>query len=272
MKNTEEILELNQRQKEFYNDTKKSKVNFATRLWGNFRNGILNDFRQNFDLKEKVYIEHKKWIGDLSNKKILDLGCLRGNHLSIYMAQNAKEYIGIDLSDVAINALQTKIEKNNCKNASAIAIDFLSPEFEHKNFDLIYAYGVLHHFENFDVLISKLNEKLSPNGLIISYDPLETSIPIKVLRSLYRPFQNDKDWEWPFTKKILQKIKDNFEVIEIRGILGKSKYGVLLNLIPLNKSYKSNKINKMVAKDWNITNIDEVHSCMHTTMLLQKKQ
>lgn len=271
VKDTQEILEINQRQKEFYNSTEKAKKNFASTIWSNLRNGVLNDFRTKFDIRDRVYDEHKIWLGDLSDKKILDLGCLRGNSLSLYMAENAKEYIGIDLSDVAIASLQKNLEKNNCQNASAIAVDFLSPEFHQTNFDIIYAYGVLHHFENFDLLVDKLKEKLSAKGVIISYDPLETSLPIKVLRSMYRPFQSDKDWEWPFTKKTIDNIKRNFEVEEIRGILGSSKYGILINLLPLNKAYKTRVISKMVEKDWNLTKPEEVYSCMHTTMMLRKK-
>jgi hypothetical protein len=29
---------------------------------------------------------------------------------------------------------------------------------------------------------------LAANGTIISYDPLKTSLPIKILRTIYRPF------------------------------------------------------------------------------------
>ena len=270
MKSTEDILEINKRQKEFYNSDSKAKTNFASTLWFKFRNGVLNDFRSKFDIKDRVYDEHKVWLGDLSNKKVLDLGCLRGNALSIYMAKNAEEYIGIDLSDVAIASLQKRIENDNCPNAQAIAVDFLSPEFHQTNFDIIYAYGVLHHFENFDLLVSKLQEKLSTNGIIISYDPLETSFPVKVLRTLYRPFQSDKDWEWPFTKSVLNKINTNFKIEKMRGVLGKSKYGILMNLLPLNDNYKSRVISKMVEKDWNCSNLQDIYPCMHTTMLLRK--
>lgn len=107
----------------------------------------------------------------------------------MYLAENAKEYLGIDLSDVAIEKLNARLEK--FPNAKAKAVDFLSDEFTADNFDLIYAYGVLHHFENTRILIDQLNEKLTVGGEIISYDPLETSLPIKILRILYRPFQSD---------------------------------------------------------------------------------
>ncbi|MEC5167200.1 2-polyprenyl-3-methyl-5-hydroxy-6-metoxy-1,4-benzoquinol methylase [Flavobacterium sp. PL11] len=270
MKNTQQILEINKRQKDFYNSSQKAKKNFISTIWSNLRNGILNDFRSKFDIKNRVHEQHKIWLGDLRNKKILDLGCLRGNYLSIYMAQNAKEYIGIDLSDVAIASLVQDLKKHDCKNVRGIAIDFLSPEFHDTDFDIIYAYGVLHHFENFDLLISKLNEKLNNNGIIISYDPLDTSLPIQLLRTLYRPFQSDKDWEWPFTKKTIQKISENFKIEDIRGLLGMSKYGVAFNLLPLSTSFKVKKISAMIEKDWNILKLDQIYSCMHVTMLLRK--
>ena len=268
--NTEKILEVNKRQKEFYNSTKKSKKNLPSRIWSGFRNGVLNKFRQQFDITGRVYSQHKIWLGDLSQKKILDLGCLRGNALSIYMAKSAKEYIGIDLSDVAISDLNKRLSTEKCNNAKGVAIDFLSPEFTDTNFDIIYAYGVLHHFEDFEVLISKLNEKLKSGGEIISYDPLETSFPIKTLRAIYRPFQSDKDWEWPFKKSTLKKIDKNFEIVEKNGILGKSKYGVFINMLPIKKSAKERIIKNLVEKDWNLENLSDSYACMHITMLLKK--
>lgn len=268
---TQEILETNQRQKNFYNSTGKGKYNLPTKIWSGIRNGLLSKFRSQFGIKNKVYSQHKIWLGDLTNKKVLDLGCLRGNALSLYIAQNSKEYIGIDLSDIAISDLSKKLQKEGCKNSKAIAIDFLSPNFKETNFDIIYAYGVLHHFEDFDILINKLKEKLSQKGKIISYDPLQTSVPVKTIRAIYRPFQTDRDWEWPFNKKTLEKIENNFKILDKKGILGKSKYSVLLNLIPIGKSFKEKIIKKQIEKDWNLKDIKDAYSCMHITLLLENK-
>lgn len=270
-KTVQKILDTNQRQKDFYNSNNKDKQNLPSRIWSGIRNGMLSNFRNQFDIKNKVYSQHKIWLGDLTDKKILDLGCLRGNALSIYIAKNSKEYIGIDLSDVAISDLNKKLKKENCKNSKAIAVDFLSPDFKETDFDIIYAYGVLHHFEDFDILINKLKEKLNHKGKIISYDPLQTSFPIKIIRAIYRPFQSDKDWEWPFNKKTLQKIKNNFKILDKKGILGKSKYFVLLNLIPFSKSSKEKIIKKYIDKDWNLKDIKDSYSCMHITLFLENK-
>lgn len=271
-KKLDEILKANDRQKEFYNSTQQAKKSLPTKIWFGVRNKLLDSFRGDFQIKNRVYEEHKNWLGDISEKKILDLGCLRGNALSIYMAKNAGKYIGIDLSDTAIKDLKIKLKKKEAINAEAIAVDFLSPDFREKNFDIIYAYGVLHHFEDFDILLARLKEKLAPKGAVISYDPLETSTPIKLLRKIYRPFQSDKDWEWPFTKETLQKIERNFKIAEIRGILGKSKYGLLLNLLPLNAAYKDRTIKKLIEDDWYANDLENVYDCMHITMLFHKSR
>src|SRR5690606_38521655 len=265
------ILETNKRQKEFYNSTEKKKKNLPTQIWSSVRNGILSDYRKNYDLKNRVYDEHKVWLGDLKDKKVLDLGCLRGNALSLYLAENAKQYIGIDLSDNAIADLQIKLDNANCKNAKAVAVDFLSPEFAERDFDVIYAYGVLHHFEDFNILVNTLNEKLAEGGIIISYDPLQTSLPIKVFRNMYRPFQSDKDGEWPFSQQTLKQLDSAFNILEKRGILGRSKYGSPLNFLPISKNYKERKVQAMIEKDWGAKSWKDIHSCMHLTLKLQKK-
>ena len=218
-----------------------------------------------------MYDLHKSWMGDLSSKKVLDLGCLRGNALSLYIAKNARHYIGIDLSDVATAELQHKLDAQNSPNAQALAVDFLSDDFAEKDFDIIYAFGVLHHFENFDLLMNRLVEKLKPGGVVISFDPLETSPPVRLMRRLYRPFQQDKDWEWPFSSKSFSHLERYFEIEELRGVLGKSKYGLLLHVLPLGEQFKGKRIRKMIEADWRTQSPKEVLNCMQVTMKLKVK-
>lgn len=268
MKTTKAILETNKKQKEFYNNIKQ---NFFTKIWAKFRNGILNKIKKNIGVNDQAYVLHKQWFGDLSNKKVLDLGCFAGNYWSTYLAEHSKQYIGIDLSDVAIAKLNERLHK--FPNAKAEAVDFLSDEFAEKDFDLIYAYGVLHHFENTNILIDKLNEKLAKNGEIISYDPLETSLPIKIIRTIYRPFQSDSEWEWPFTKKTFYKFQQAFDIVERRGILGKSKWIALLNIAPISEEKKKQTGKRWHNEDWGNSKTSDtvLFSCMHLTMLMKKK-
>ncbi|HOD10490.1 MAG TPA: class I SAM-dependent methyltransferase [Flavobacterium sp.] len=268
MRTQEEIIEINKKQKEFYNHKKK---NLPTRIWSFVREKTLKKIRKDIGVLNQSYDLHKVWFGDVSNKKVLDLGCFAGNYWSLYLAENSKQYIGLDLSDLAIEKLNKRIDK--FPNAKAVAADFLSADFAEKDFDIIYAYGVLHHFQNPDVLIAKLNEKLAPNGTIISYDPLETSLPIKFIRVLYRPFQSDKDWEWPFSRKTYYKFHNTFKVIERHGVLGQAKWYFLINLLPISDEKKQAIGKKWHKKDWDLSATSDSHlfKCMQLTMLMQKK-
>jgi 2-polyprenyl-3-methyl-5-hydroxy-6-metoxy-1,4-benzoquinol methylase len=257
--------EINKRQQEFYD--LKSK-NIPTRIWSYFRNGTLNKIKKEIGIEEDVYQLHRKWFGDLSHKKVLDLGCYKGNRLSNYLARQSKSYLGIDLSETGIDFSKKRIK--DLPNARAEVYDFLSEDFKETGFDLIYAYGVLHHFKNSSELISKLNEKLLAGGHIISHDPLQTSIPIKFIRNLYRPFQSDKDWEWPFSKETYYEFEKSFELIDRRAVFGKTKWLPFLFFLTEEKKIKRGK--RWHKVDWEKSRISDQYmfKCMHLSMNLKK--
>lgn len=265
---SENRLELNKRQQEFYDRKKK---NLPTRIWSYFRNGLLNRIKKELGVERDIYDLHKAWFGDLTDKKVLDLGCYMGNSLSMYLAENSKSYLGIDLSEKGIQHLRRRLE--NVPKAKAEVMDFLSEEFKEKDFDLIYAYGVLHHFKDVDELIKRLQEKLKPRGIIVSHDPLQTSLPIKIIRMVYRPFQSDKEWEWPFSKRTYYKFEKAFEIKERRGVFAKTKYTALLNLVPVNEEKKMAKARSWHLKDWEQSAISDSYmfNCMHLSMLMRNK-
>ena len=258
----------NKRQQEFYD---KKRKNLPTRIWSYFRNGLLNRIKKEVGVEKDVYQLHRTWFGNLSNKKVLDLGCYEGNSLSMYLAQNSGSYLGIDLSPKGIKNLSRRLK--DIPEARAEVMDFLSEEFVENDFDLIYAYGVLHHFKDVDGLIEKLQEKLAPSGKIISHDPLQTSLPLKVARKIYRPFQSDKDWEWPFSKHTYYKFNQAFSIKERRAVLGKTKWLPLMNLLPGSHRQKLEKARDWHREDWekSALNDDYMFSCMHLSMLMQKK-
>lgn len=266
--NTKDRITVNQRQQEFYD---KKKKNLPTRLWSYFRNGLLNRIKKGIGIEDDIYELHRSWFGDLSKKKVLDLGCYAGNSLSIFLAQNSGEYLGIDLSPMGIESLAGRL--SDIKGARAEVMDFLSDKFTEKDFDLIYAYGVLHHFKDVDNLILKLEEKLNSGGIIVSHDPLQTSLPIKAVRTVYRPFQSDKDWEWPFSREVYYKFAEAFIIIERRAVFGKTKWLPFFNLIPGSSQYKLEMAKVWHREDWEHSAVDDEHmfSCMHLSMLMQKK-
>jgi len=265
-KNT--ILQTNLKQKAFYNHKTK---NWATRIWSYLRESQLKKMRKSSGMMEDTYQQHLAWFGDLSQLKVLDLGCYAGNHWSLHLAQHAREYVAIDLSEVGIQQWQQRIA--HWPHAKAKAVDFLSDAFTDADFDLIYAYGVLHHFPDVPLLIEVLQQKLAPAGRIISYDPLQTSLPMRMLRALYRPFQSDAAWEWPFTKADVQLWQQSFDCLERRGILGKAKWAFLLAFWPMSAARRQALVRRWHRLDWeaSATSDRALYRCMHLTMHLQKK-
>ncbi|MCM4161386.1 class I SAM-dependent methyltransferase [Antarcticibacterium flavum] len=261
-------LDINKKQQEFYENKKK---NFATRIWSFFRNGTLNKIKKEIGVEQDIYNLHVSWFGDLSKKKVLDLGCYEGNSLTYYLAEKSLSYLGIDLSEKAIKSLNGRLIKLD--HAEARAVDFLSSDFKEKDFDLIYAYGVLHHFENVDELISRLKEKLSKDGEIVSHDPLQTSFPIKVVRTIYRPFQSDRHWEWPFSKKTYYKFEQAFNIKERRAVLGKAKWSAMFGILPISEENKIDRAKKWHQEDWENSRDSDAHmfKCMHLSMLMKNK-
>jgi len=89
----------------------------------------------------------------------------------------------------------------------------------------------MHHFEDFDAFLSVLRSHVVPGGKVVTFDPLETSLAIRLIRRAYRPFQQDADWEWPFQRSTFEVIEKYFEIEQIQGYLGRSKWPIFLTPI-----------------------------------------
>ncbi len=197
-----EMLRINEEQRRYYEQAdgaKESEINsLATNLWRRWRERALSVF-EDAQIDETLGMVHLQWLGrDVSSMKVLDLGVGYGNPLSMMLARQAKEYIAIDLSAPLVERFQRHLKANETRNARAFVADFLSDDFPERDFDLVYARAVFHHFKHFDAFLEKLHRCMAPGGIVISLDdPLETWLPMKLLRLAYRPFQTDADWDTP---------------------------------------------------------------------------
>ncbi len=266
------MLALNHRQAVYYDNPRPCR-SVMTQTWSHVRNGPFSRFRTDVRIKTDAYELHKQWLGDLSDKKILDLGCYSGNTLSPFLATNARQYIGIDLSNRGISRLAQKLLRLDCPDARAMAVDFLSPEFDEGEFDVIYAYGVMHHFEHFETFLHRLNSKLSRRGIIVSYDPMTTSLPIRCIRRLYRPFQSDAAWEWPFERSTFAAIEKVFEIDAVQGFLGCSKWAFPLYALPAPDGIRKKIATTLHHRDLRLSRQcdEKLWRCMHVALLLKKK-
>jgi 2-polyprenyl-3-methyl-5-hydroxy-6-metoxy-1,4-benzoquinol methylase len=228
----EEMLEINIEQKRYYevaSGGQTHEINSAsTNIWRKLRARAFGVFAGS-NLRQSIDDTHREWFGDVSQLKILDLGCGAGNPLSVELAQRAREYVAIDLSESRTAELRRKIGK--VPTARVHAGDFLSEEFKERDFDVVYAMSVFHHFKHLDSFLQSVESRMAPGGRIITYDPVQIWLPIIVLRQLYRPFQTDAAWEFPFDRTSLDLIEKRFDTLAVQGILGKSKWASVVGVI-----------------------------------------
>lgn len=215
------MLALNEAQADYY-DHLGSSGNVVTRLW-RFVRRRTQKMRALLQVTQQVLDLHRRWLGDLSGKSVLDLGAYGGNALSLELAARSGKYLAIDLSAEGIGRLRKRIEAAGLPHADARVVDFLSPDFG-ETFDVIYAHSVMHHFRYFDAFLGVLRGKLNPGGHVVSFDPLETDLPMRLLRRMYRPFQSDRNWEWPFNRGSFDTIRRHFVITDIQGSSGYLKW------------------------------------------------
>lgn len=123
-----------------------------------------------------------KCIGDVSNKKILDVGCGSG-WLSVYLAKMNAEFVyGFDVSPKMIEVAKKRSEANGvsnkivfeCKKAEEI-------DFEEEFFDFVVGISVLHHI-NLEAWKLKLRHVLKDNGKAIFIEPLGENKLLEIFR------------------------------------------------------------------------------------------
>ncbi|MDG6882356.1 bifunctional 3-demethylubiquinone-9 3-methyltransferase/ 2-octaprenyl-6-hydroxy phenol methylase [Phocoenobacter uteri] len=109
-------------------------------------------------------------LPDLTHKRVLDLGCGTGEHLSYYLTQQANFVMGVDLSAAMIEQAKQNFAKNQ-QNPTAYAFQTLPMEqldtLEQSNFDIITSSFAFHYIEDFGLLLDHIKQKLAPNGYLI---------------------------------------------------------------------------------------------------------
>jgi SAM-dependent methyltransferase len=226
MKTVDDMLTTNQAQASFYDSISEVEdqhtgvgyaehgaANLLTRIWADLRYkqqraALLSGVD---DRKLKL---HHEWLEKYRGGTSLELGCFRGTRFTDPLIEASGQYVGIDLSSKAVQALNDKIHESGLQHkANAVSGDFLVFS-EAQKFDIIYAHGVLHHFENPQPLFQKIAALLAPGGVLILSEPSQVNPLFELIRAMYRPFQSDKDWEWPFTKDTVATLNHYLEPVE----------------------------------------------------------
>lgn len=153
-----------------------------------------------------------KTLGDIREKQILDFGCGLGE-VAVYFALKGGKVTAVDLSQEMLHAAQALAVKNNTQISVVKAqADLKLQKFEHK-FDIIYLGNLLHHV-NIDETLSVLKTWLKPEGIFVSWDPIEYNPIINIYRWMAKEVRTPD--EHPLTVADLKTFKKHFALVECK--------------------------------------------------------
>jgi ubiquinone/menaquinone biosynthesis C-methylase UbiE len=149
-------------------------------------------------------------LGDIKNKKILDLGCGAGE-ASVYFAKKGADVTAADISEGMLEIAKRLARKHNVtihtKISSSDNIDL--PD---EKFDVVYAANLLHHVDIKSTL-REISRVLKKGGVFASWDPVAHNPIINIYRRMATEVRTQD--EHPIKMKQLKIFSEYFSNIEI---------------------------------------------------------
>ncbi|HGE70321.1 TPA: class I SAM-dependent methyltransferase [Candidatus Poribacteria bacterium] len=160
-------------------------------------------------IKERIFKQQKAIYSEyLSNRKILDIGCGRGDFLSKICREYNSTGIGIDISWGMLN-----FAKSNNPGVYIMS-DSGNIPFKDKSFDAVVLKGVLHHLPT-EIRLKTLKEaeRLSKESILIEEPCCFENRILKLISRLYWKIEDhgyyygsEKDWAEIIGEGIIETI------------------------------------------------------------------
>ena len=151
-------------------------------------------------------------LSDVSNKKVLEIGCGYGD-FAISLLKNPVSFVaGIDISDKYIDTANSMaINLNLTKSTYEFKVmDAHNLKYPDNFFDIVVGNGIIHHLD-ISRSLSEINRVLKPGGFAIFKEPLSGN-PFLMMFRLFTPKARTRD-ERPLSRDDLKEIKKNWIVM-----------------------------------------------------------
>lgn len=162
------IIQFNPYQPEEYWEKRVKDPGLSAVMWNN---PSYNTF---FDTTEKKKID--RYLGDLSDKKVLDLCCGIGR-LSYYLADNGAIVYGVDLDEMVDRARKD----NPHPRITYIGSNIVDMDLPQSYFDCVLSVGGVANAcdtdDDLHTVLQKISFSLKDEGLFLSMDPYHKHMP-----------------------------------------------------------------------------------------------
>src|SRR6476469_3701288 len=147
-----------------------------------------------------------KHLGDITGKKLLDLGCGAGEN-SVYFATKGAHCVAADYSPGMVE-VALKLAAANHVAVEGRTINAMEIEFPDNTFDIVYASNLLHHIPQPKAVIREMYRVLKPGGKACFWDPLKHNPVINVYRRIATKVRTED--ETPLNINIVNFIQSQF--------------------------------------------------------------
>lgn len=146
-------------------------------------------------------------LSDLDGKRVLDLGCGRGER-SLALLERGATIDGIDISPVYIGQAESEAHTAGfpANRYAFVAGDAHRLPYDDASFDFVVGDGILHHLD-LDVALGEVHRVLKPGGRALFREPLLDNPLLKLFRAL-TPKARTED-ELPLSAADLRQIEDS---------------------------------------------------------------
>lgn len=177
-------------------------------------------------------------MGDLKEKKLLDLGTGLGE-TAVYFALQGAQVIATDISPHMI-ALAQQLAAHHHTQIEGVVCPAENLDLPDNCVDICYTANVLHHVADRKRTLQEIYRVLKPGGLVVSWDPLAYNPVINVYRHLADKVRT-RD-EQPVKFDLVREYQEVFEKVEhhefwLTGLLIFIKYFLVDRIHPNQDRY-----------------------------------
>ena len=137
-------------------------------FWDNISDNYDKELIKHKEAYERMLNNTKKHLTLQDN--VLDYACGTGK-ITLELASNVKNILGVDFSSKMVKIAKRKIEENKCNNMKAVQATLFDESLKKESFDVILGFNILHLLKNQHEIMLRIHELLKPNGKFISATP-----------------------------------------------------------------------------------------------------
>lgn len=121
-----------------------------------------------------------KLAGDVSNKRVLDIGCQYGV-FSFFLSEKGASVTGIDISKKWVErCLREASTRRDCSKMEFRICDAQELAFDDESFDIVVCTEVIEHVDYAGNVLSEINRVLVPGGILVLGTPNTGSYYVKI--------------------------------------------------------------------------------------------